>query len=238
MQRVFGLLVVLVILCGTAFLLLQNNPEERTVTSADGRLTVVATLSPTDTLEVDTVPGSEAPLYTAVLGPIYQLYPGDKLLTIPATLIFSYDPALSNAESVALRVGYFDEAFQMWRPVETFLDTSEHRVSAKISSFSKWALLRLDDVARPNFDSEIAALLTAAPAGAVGYQLEVGYSDVPGDFVILNGAGKSGGCSGQYRTGTSIQMTSTSDIFGESLEYQIVALWQIGNGCGEKQVIE
>ena len=72
----------------------------------------------------------------------------------------------------------------------------------------------------------------------MGYQAEVGYADVPGDFVMLDGTGQSGGCSGQYRMGTSTQMTSKGDIFGDHLEYQIKVVWQIGGGCGDTVRIE
>lgn len=238
MQLVLRTVVILLILAGTAFLLVSNNPEERSVTSGDGRVTVTATLARDQTLDVAEVPGTNSVVYTAVLGPVYQLYPAGQVLTTPATLTFSYGEAIPNAQALALRVGYFDDAFQMWRTVETRLDTSKHQASASINEFSEWALLQLDDVARPNFEKEITALISAPPEGAVGYTLEVGYSDQPGDFVILNGAGKSGGCGGQYQTGESTQMTSTSDMFGDNLEYQIVAVWEIGEGCGDKLVIE
>ena len=237
MQRLLFSIAMILTLAGTIFVVIAKNPEEKIVTSDDSFVTLAAHVLATETLAIDVVPDSADKPYTAVLGRVYQLYPAGKMLTNPATLTFSYGD-LSNSEALALHVGYFDEAFQMWRTVETMLNTSKREASAQMTKFSEWALLQLDDVARPNFDQEIEALISASPEGAVGYQLEVGYSDVPGDFVMLNGAGKSGGCGGQYRRGTSTQMTSTGDVFSDSLEYQIVAVWEMGRGCGDKVVIE
>ena len=159
-------------------------------------------------------------------------------MTIPATATVNYEGLISDEAAPRLRLSYFDNAFSMWRPVYTTIDPASHTATVEIDRFAKWALIEVSDVARPNFDAEIEALIVAAPEEAVGYQIEVGFSDPPGDLVILSGMGKSGGCDDQYKTGSSTQMTSKGKIFSDHLEYQIVAVWQLADGCPERQSIE
>ena len=236
MPRALFAIVFISLLGGTVFVLSTKTPEERTVVSDDGFVYLIGDFLQEEEVSIATVPNPPTAGFTAVIALVYQLYPPSKVLTTPAHVYFHYDPAVVDAS--ALRIGFYDDAFAMWRTTDTDLSLEDHIVSTVIDQFGKWALLELDDVARPNFDAEMESLISAAPEKAVGYQIDIGYAYEPGDFVILEGAGKSGGCNGQYKTGTSTQLTSRGDIFSDHLQYQIVALWQMGDGCGAHQVVE
>lgn len=236
MPRTLYAIALLFILSGTLFVLASGEPEARVLESDDGRLTITGKFLATEQFTIGAP--KRALSSTAVVGPSYQLYPPDHLFSPPVTINLNYQNDVSDDDAPRLRFGYFDEAFSMWRPVYTTMDPSTHTASAEIDHTAHWALLLMDDIARPNLANSIAFLLDAAPEQAVGYQLEVGYAQVPGDFVILQGAGQSGGCGGQYKMGTSTSTTSLGNVFSDSLEYQIVVVWQLADGCSDRQSIE
>lgn len=238
MQKLLFFIATVFVIIGSVFLIVSQDPEQRIITSDDGRVILQGEFLSSDHVSIGTVPVAPGASFTAVLPPIYQFYPAGKILTQPTTLTINYDSSITDIDSTRLRIAYYDDDFGMWRSMDTNVDVVKQQASTTIRHLSKWALLLLDDIARPNFDQEISAMVDASPAGAIGYQMEIGYADVPGDFVILDGAGKSGGCGGQYRTGISTQMTSKGSVFGDHLEYQTVALWQIGDGCEAKRPIE
>lgn len=237
MQKVLRIVVILLVALGTLTVLQLRAPEERTFTSDDGLLTLSGSFTASEKITIDETTSSQQH-YTAVVSSVYQFYPSDKILSAPARLSIIYPTTTQDADTHRLALGFFDQSFNMWRSVDSDLDAATRTVSTQTFHLGRLALLQLDDVARPNIDAEIESLIASPPQGAVGYQLELGYADVPGDFVILPGAGKTGGCAGQYKTGESTQMTSRASVFSEHLEYQVVALWQIGEGCQGLEVIE
>lgn len=236
MQRTLYAIAFIFILSGTLFVIVSGEPEARMVVSDDGRLTISGKFLAAEQFAIG-APQS-ALSSTAVIGSSYQLYPPDHLFSPLVTISINYQNDVSDADAPRLRFGYFDDAFSMWRPVYTTIDPSQHTATAEIDHTAHWALLLLDDIARPDATSDTAFLIAAAPEDAVGYQLEVGYAQVPGDFVILQGAGQSGGCGGQYKTGRSTSTTSLGTVFSDNLEYQIVVVWQLADGCLDRQSIE
>lgn len=227
MQRPLYAVAGLLISVGTVFVLLARAPEERVIVSDDSRATLSGEFSPTDELSIY----SQEPLS-------YQLFPENKVLPSEAELTIRYHGLLSDAQAAHARLAYFDSGFGMWRPVYTLIDPETARASATIDRFGEWKLLVVEDVARPDMSQQIETLIDAAPESAVGYVIEVGYAHPPEVHVILTGMTMTGGCGGQYKTGTSTITTNVTENFSDSLEYQIVAQWQLGDGCAERQVIE
>lgn len=227
----------LLILAGTVFVIAAGRPEVRVVSSADGRVTLKGEWRSDAEVSVDLSPEAVGP-YTAVLFGPYQFYPSDLVLTTPFSVSFNFSTQdLSGGDPRALRVAFYDADFGIWRTGPT--NISATAASAHVHSFdAPIALLLLDEIARPNFDAEINELIAAAPEGAVGYELAVGYAQVPGDFVVIEGMERTGGCGGQYRSGTTTRLTSRGDKFSDGLEYQIVVVWQIGDGCAGREIIE
>ncbi len=235
MKGTLGLVTVIMIFAGTLFVIVTEHPEGRRVTSEDGRVTLEGELTPEAQISIESAPHGVGP-WTAVIAGEYQAFPSDFVLTTPLTVSFTYATEdLGGADPRALRVGFYDEEFGMWRTVPTAI--ADNAASALIYNFDAlFALLLMDAVAVPNFEVEIAELLSAAPDEAVGYELVVAYAQVPGDFVILEGTTQSGGCGGRYRIGESTTMTSIGDKFGDGLEYQIMVIWQLGEGCGRAMI--
>ena len=234
-ERLFYFVLTMIFL-GTGFLLLTQDPEHRIVSSEDGAVHVVGQISSDLDLKIEMVQGVGRPgdedMFTAVVSPIYTLVADESVLSIPAELRMRVEGAGEN-----LKIGMYDEVFGMWRIFPTEL--VDRKFVTRLSRFEgRFAVLAPEDVVHPNFEVEIERLLDAAPAGSVGYEIEVGYARVPGDFVMLEGEHLSGGCAGQLQSGIATQMTSIADIFADTLEYQVVAIWQIGEGCGGRASIE
>jgi hypothetical protein len=236
MKGTLGLVAVIMIFLGTIFVIVSERPEGRIVRSADGRVTLEGELAEDAQISIDLSP-QMAERYTALVFGPYQAYPSDTVLVTPVTIQFSYtSDELGGADPRALRVAFYDRAFAMWRTVPTTVNDGV--ATALLTAFdAPVALLLLDDVASPNFENEITTLIASAPDDAVGYELAVGYAQAPGDFVILEGSTKSGGCGGRFQLGESTTMTSVGDVFSDGLEYQIVVIWQLDERC-ERSVIE
>lgn len=237
MQRLFAFVGVLVA-AGTFFLLLAKSPEAEVVMSDDGLVRLSGDFIAPEGLQIRATETDEGS-FTAVVGSVYVFTPSNVPFAGPVTLFMSYPDEISEEETARLRIGEYDEAFGMWRPLpsEVSLERGDVRTPMDSTGTTR-ALLLLDPVGRPNFDAEMDQLIASAPAGAVGFEMEVGYADVPGDFVMLEGAGSAGGCAGQFQSGESTVTTSIADVFGEQLEYQIVAVWQLGEGCPEELPLE
>lgn len=238
MQKVWRWALIVLVVAGTCGVLIARTPEERVVKSDDGLVWLSGVFASTKDLSIGIATTIDASNSTAVISSVYQLYPPNLVLSTPAVLTMTYPTTLSDNEVHQLTISEFDSAFGMWRPMDTSIDTSAMTVSTLVDRALRFALLLPDAVARPNMDAEIERLVSASPQGAVGYAMEVGYADVSGDFVIVPGLGKTGGCARQYQMGQSTQMTSLTQTFSDHLQYQVVAVWQIGDGCSGYDVIE
>jgi len=231
----------ILIAAGTIFIVVSRTPEDRTVLSDDGRVTLLGSFDSTQSVALSTLPTSTAP-FTAVVGPVYQLLPDHLSFTRDSQLSMKYsDLGISAMDAYRLQIGWYDDSITMWQPLDSDVDPSRGLVTANIRQFARYALLLPGQVARPNLEQETQKLIDAPPAGAVGYETFVGYATAPGDYVLLPGLGKSGGCAGKFVTGENgkpTMLTSMSVHFGDHLDYEVVARWQIGSGCQGLAVIE
>lgn len=204
---------------GTLFFLLVKNPEEKTFASEDGRLII----------EVNT--GEAAWIDIFASGDEYLLSSRTSI-TQPATLKF-----LSEEEAVQL--GFFDSTIGMWRLTETQINKTTGELVTQTTEFNtRWRVFAPTTVAEPNFDAELAALISASPEGAVGYDATVGFSQGNQEPVAFVGGTYSGGCAGKFVYTGDTTMTSQEIRFSDALSYTLVVLWQLGEGCRGYEVIE
>lgn len=214
-----SLFLLLCVISGTLFFLFASIPEARTFSLADGELTVTTLASDGAWLEGE----KQGEVYT-----LRSSLPS----TQEAELRMKSDTATD-------RLVYFDEAFGMWRPVATEYDAAASELLTTTTELNaRWSRVPAELVARPNFDEEKAALVAVAPVGAVSFAIEIGFADSLGDYVMLDGLGQTGGCGGQYRYTGETTLTSNEVIFSDALRYQIVAVWQLADGCVGREVIE
>ena len=207
------------VLLGTLFFLFTSKPEARTFSVADGALTVT------------TLAAQDAWLEGEANEEIYMLRSSFASTQSGELRIKS--------EAGEDRLAYFDETFGMWRPVETTYDEATGELVTTTTKLNaRWTTLPEEAVARPNLDAEKDALVSAAPPAAVSFALEIGFADAAGDYVMMEGLGESGGCAGQYRYTGETTVTSDEIVFSDALRYQLVAVWQLAEGCEGLEVIE
>ncbi len=217
-SRLFWL-VLFVFVFGTLFFLFTQDPEIKNFTSDDGKLSLSALASSSAWVDIRT--DGNAYLLQSVT-----------VLSAPATLRLITD-------DLTQRLAFFDTTFGMWRIADTEVDKKNHALVTYTTQLNgRWRVLSVPDIARPNFDAEISTLLSAVPHGAVGYTLEIGSADASADAFILEGLTRTGGCAGHFLyTGQTI-ITSQQISFSDDRSYQLVTVWQMGQGCMGHEVIE
>lgn len=238
MRQWLFVIALILVAGGTIFIVVSRTPEERTVLSDDRRAMLVGAFESSQAVSLSALSPSSVP-YTAVIGPVYQLLPDHLTFNRDLQLSMKYgDQTVGSTDAYRLQIGWYDDTIKMWRPIDSDLDPSREWVTANIRTLGRYALLLPAQIARPNLETETQKLIDAPPTGAVGYETFVGYATQPGDYVLLDGLGKSGGCAGKFVTAPSTTMTSASQHFGDHLDYEVVALWQIGGGCTGLTTIE
>ncbi|MEK7665801.1 MAG: hypothetical protein AAB337_02905 [Patescibacteria group bacterium] len=211
-------LVIMLTLAGTIFFILVKNPEAQTFVSSDGML-AVEFLAPQGTW-IDIVEHDGA----------YEISSSASVRSAMLHL---------KTDDTTARFGFFDKAFGMWRLADTDFDEQTNELLTRTTELNtRWRKFFIDEIARPNFDNELASLITASPDRAVGYQVEIGWALNDNAYIILEGQSSSGGCAGEYHYTGETTLTSLEVSFSDTLTYQIVVLWQIGAGCEGYEVVE
>lgn len=211
--------VIIATLVGSVFFIFAKMPEAQTFVSSDGRLTIELQGLRQTWVDVRQDNG------------VYELS-SSLSTTREATLRLKTD-------DLTQRLGFFDKSFGMWRLADTDGDEKgSELVTTTVHLQTSWRVFGAEVIAWPNLEAEIEALIASAPQNAVGYEAVIGASKDQGPYIILDGSTRVGGCDGQYIYTGNTTMTSQEIAFSEVLNYQVVVLWQLGDGCTGYEMIE
>ncbi len=237
------IVIVLLVFVGTAFLMFARLPEERVVTSADGMITVEASVGSDVTIEI-TRGGASAVEHTAVVGSAYYVNPSESVLSQPATITMRYtEEMLSGVDPAQLVIGYYDLEAHAWRTLSSRLNRDLTELSAETGHLSSWALLVERQVELPLELNDLIHNLTVEPMeDATGYIVEVAYTLAGEDYVLVPGNVVTGGCGGVYQLGQAQEWTEVRESYqamvdgvDQTVDFKVIVKWEIGNGCKEDE---
>ncbi|MBU0531393.1 hypothetical protein KJ910_02775 [Patescibacteria group bacterium] len=235
------IIIVLLVFVGTAYLMFARLPEERVVTSADGMITVEASVGSDVSIEI-TLGGVSTVQQTAVIGNVYFVEPSEVILSEPATVIMRYtDELLVGEDPGRLMIGYYDMEARAWRALPSRLDRTTQELSAETGHLSSWALLVDRQIELPLALNDLIQELTSQPlAGATGYVVEVAYTLTGKDYVLVPGNVVTGGCGGIYESGQRQEWTEGTgsyramvDGVTQTVDFRVIVKWEIAEGCFE-----
>ncbi|HZK76170.1 MAG TPA: hypothetical protein VFD13_04605 [Candidatus Kapabacteria bacterium] len=115
-------------------------PNGGTVTSADGKVTVVipaGALSSNQTIAIS--PKTDSNTCPQALGSGYDLTPNGLTFSVPAMLTLSYDTTVRSANAEFIGVAYQDDNGKWYGVTGGSVDTIHRTVTVPISHFSTWS---------------------------------------------------------------------------------------------------
>lgn len=238
--------VALVAILAGSFLWLNAQPEYRRVKSTDGVVTVEGLFPSNISVGITEDKGASSAPWTAVVGRVYVVEPDDVLLPTPATITFcqscedglNQDLVFQDTYTPVV-IGYYDTERGMWIPVASDRSEDTLAISAQTTHFSHWALLYQHGlVSTQDSASLITDALDAAPPNANSYSIDLAYSIVEGDFVLMEEGAKSDRCA-ETSVGRAQRVTTTTDrpatIYvkneARAATLRAVIHWETGSPC-------
>ncbi|NQV12617.1 hypothetical protein HQ524_04605 [Candidatus Uhrbacteria bacterium] len=238
-NQVIGPLLIggFIFVVGFAVLFLNTRPEYRTVSTVDGGMTVAGDFPSDFDVLVQVDEGASRLNWTAAVEKIYTINPDGVVLPTPVALRV---PTRKRELDKSYRIGFFDAGRSVWVPVETRRDDELGYFEAATSHFSNWTLLQMPSVVVGDVDRD--AVLTSAfmsmPPGTQAYDVDLAYSTVDGDYVLLEESALTGRCEdpptvhGQ-NVNTVTDRDATLLINDTDVEGSVRAIvrWEVGSGC-------
>jgi hypothetical protein len=243
----FFIVLLGLILLGTAIMIFTVSPEEIIIISDDGLVEIdgsFATSSlPSGEIKIQKysdidIEGS----FTAVESSmIYTIEPED--MTLPQPLEISMKYKLGDQQNVQL--GYYDQNLHGWRFIQTYYNDENEMLYGEINRFGKWALLNVYEIeADEPIELIFNQLLKGSPENSIGFNSDLSYSIIPGDYVFIDETYARGGCGGNFNAGINEVSTSldrevlaTIDGIDRLINLRINTIWEIGAGCADDSEI-
>ncbi len=241
-ERGLSSLTILAVALITAGYLMFINPEDSSVSSLDGIVTVTGFVRHTQPLTVTMGSALAAPL----IGSGYLTTPDGVVLEEPVRVsfkIFETDLALIDG----YRVYRFHESLDMWEAVTPVVAHTSELIAIETARLGTFAVGQVPNFSSPVFADVYAELLAAAPNDAVGYELAVGFSQPDQELVRILELGEQGGCNGVVRVGdgeasTRFERQAIVDIGDTptSLKFVFVARWftSSNGGCAQAEPLQ
>lgn len=226
------IMIVVVISVGYLFVI---DPEQQTVSSLDGRVTVSGLTRESQSFSVEASEG----LGGTLVGPVYEIQPADAFLEEPVTVTFDISDRERASELVVYR---YDEDLMMWAQVEAVIVHSTDLLSIEADRLGDFSLGLPLEISSPMFLSVYDELLEMAPEGAVGYEVGVAVGADLEPRVQIPGSVQTGGCGGLLTQGNreeiSIQERDLHVLLSDIdtlTRFTFVARWFVSDlgGCPE-----
>ena len=205
----FAVVAVAVVSVG---FLATAEPEESSIASADGVVTVTGLARQTQPLTVASSSVVKAPL----LGGSYTVLPDGVTLDQPAVISFQI---LSDQVAVASDLGVyrFHPTHLMWEPVAPVVANTDELLAVETRQLGTFAIGAVPTFAAPVFANVYDELRAKAPADAVGYETTVGFTETDHEVIRLLATGENGGCGGAVRVGdgeaiSRLERAATVDV--------------------------
>jgi hypothetical protein len=237
----FASLAVAAVILITAGYLVSTEPEELSVTSEDGVVTVAGLARQTQPLAVSTQATVRAPL----LGSAYHITPDLVTLEEPAVVSFAVlPPQLETIES--LNVYRFHPSLSMWEPVSPIVAHTDEVIAVETAQLGSFAVGSVPTFAVPIFANVYDELRMKAPDDAVGYEIAVGFTQTDHEVIRLLSVGEHGGCGGVVRVGdgeslSQLERRAAVEIADtqETLTFVFVTRWFTSStdGCASDALL-
>lgn len=195
-ERWLSSLVVVAVIVITASYLVIKEPEDLSVTSDDGVVTVTGLARRTQPLNVERRDARAAPL----LGVAYEVTPDGVTIDEPAVIAFEI---LEDQRQFvdALRVYRLHPSLEMWEPVSPVVAHTDEVIAVETAQLGVFAIGSAPHFEAPVFANVYDELRASAPEDAVGYEIAVGFTQQDHETVRLLSVGEHGGCGGVVRVG-------------------------------------
>lgn len=231
--------VALVAAVAGALLWVDAQPEYHRVESTDGVVTVEG-LFPSDlSVAITEDKSASSSLWTAAVSKIYVIEPDDVLLPSPATITFHLNLfPIDTVDVPYMSIGYYNTDRGMWMPLPSDRDP-DGAINAKTNHFSHWALIAPSPlIPEADRDALINDALSAAPANAHAYSVDMAYATVEGDFVLIEEDVQADRCA-ETSVGRTQRVTTTTDrpaaIYvndeARAATLRAVIHWETGSPC-------
>lgn len=195
-EKFFSTLAVAAVIVITAGFFIAAEPEESSITTPDGVVTITGLARQTQPLTVERMNAVRAPLF----GHAYSVKPDEVTLDEPAVVAFQVTP--QDQPSIAdLGIYRFHSSLQMWEPVAPVVAHTNELIAVEARQLGVFAVGIVPQFEAPVFANVYEELRTKAPADAVGYEIAVGYAESDHEILRLLSLGESGGCNGVVRVG-------------------------------------
>ncbi|MFZ2681484.1 MAG: hypothetical protein WAZ14_00050 [Patescibacteria group bacterium] len=240
-ERIFSSLAVLAVIAITVGFFTTHEPEDVSVVSEDGVLTITGLARQTQPLTVTLSDTVQQPLF----GTSYVIEPAGIALDEPAVLAFSISTEQS-ADIDALQVFRLHPSLNMWESVMPVVAHTDEIIAIETSRLGTFAVGSVPNFEPPVFANVYEDLRNLAPVEAVGYETAVGYRLAEQELMRLPRVGERGGCGGAVRVGdgesvSSLERTAQVKIGDElqSLTFVFVTRWFTSSdvGCGVEDAL-
>lgn len=233
-EKIFSTLAVAAVILITAGFFIAAEPEESSVSTTDGVVTVTGLTRQTQPLAV----ALDAAVQTPLLGNAYAVTPDGVTLDEPVVIAFNLLP--DQLEDIAnLGVYKFHPSLLMWERVSPIVAHTDELLAVETGQLGKFALGDVPTFEPPVFANVYDELRAKAPADAVGYEIAVGYTAPEQETVRLFSTGESGGCGGAVRVGDTeslsrLERQATVSIGDktETLTFVFVTRWFTSSSGG------
>ncbi|HRH31909.1 MAG TPA: hypothetical protein PLK06_01150 [bacterium] len=195
-EKIFSTLAVVAVIVITAGFFIAAEPEESSITTEDGVVTITGLARQTQPLVVNQTETVRAPLF----GTAYSVKPDEVTLDEAAVVAFRITP--EDRESVAdLGIYRFHQSLQMWELVAPVVAHTDEVIAVEARQLGLFAVGLAPEFEAPVFANVYDELRSQAPADAVGYEIAVGYAEPEHEILRLLSLGEHGGCGGAVRVG-------------------------------------
>lgn len=195
-EKTFSTLAVAAVTVITAGFFIAAEPEESSITTPDGVVTITGLARQTQPLLVRQANPVRAPLF----GSAYSVRPDEVTLDEAAVVAFQITP--EDKEKVAdLGIYRFHPSLQMWEPVAPVVAHTDEVIAVEARQLGLFAVGLVPQFEAPVFANVYDELRAQAPKDAVGYEIAVGYAEPEHETVRLLSLGENGGCGGAVRVG-------------------------------------
>ncbi|HJN85226.1 MAG TPA: hypothetical protein QF873_02840 [Patescibacteria group bacterium] len=227
----------IILAVGLALMFLNSTPEYLKIVTADGAMTVAGDFPSDLDVTVQLDEGSSQGSFTAAVEKVYSIGPDG--VALPA-LVALRMPTRQRELDTAYKIGFFDTERSLWVPLETRRDDELGYFEAATNHFSSWTLLAAPRVVVGEVDREAVLLdaLASMPPGTQEYDVDLAYSTVDGDYVLLEESVLMGRCEDPPTVqGTDVttmtDRAATLDIDGEDIDgtVRVIVSWEVGAGC-------
>lgn len=222
MKRSYFFTVLLIAIAVISIIvLIIKIPEESSVVSQDGLVTVSGLARQSQQFIISTPVAKESNI---LFGSVYKIEPSMIALEEPATISW----IIKNAQpDLGVQLYYFDQDLEMWTMVNRVIDRADGLMVVEVDQLGFFTLgtnTPLLDL--PDFDDQLLSIIELAPENTVGYEMAVAYDYGLGPLIQISET-VIGGCGGVVEIGNSEEISQV-----EYLSYSIIARWFVSDLAG------